>query len=85
MNFSTRVNSAELFNLVYLFSSLQMKKTNVDKNWTLRTKRWYVNKIAQIQSASTLSELNMLCCFLEHVATALFVYSCRNAHLKYVQ
>ena len=49
------------------------------------TKRWYVNKIAQIQSASTLSELNMLCCFLEHVATALFVYSCRNAHLKYVQ
>ena len=59
-----------------------MKKTNVDKNWTLRTKRWYVNKIAQIQSASTLPELNMLCCFLEHVVIALFVYSCHNAHLQ---
>ena len=62
MNFSTRVNSAKLFNLVYLFSSLQTKKVNVDKNWTLGTKCWYVKKISQIQSARTLklSELNVV-------------------------
>ena len=44
MNFSTKVNLAKLFNSVYLSSSLQMKKANVEKNWTLKTKLWYVKK-----------------------------------------
>ena len=44
MNFSTKVNLAKLFNSVYLSSSLQMKKVNVEKNWTLKTKLWYVKK-----------------------------------------
>ena len=44
MNFSTKVNLAKLFNSVYLSSSLQMKKANVEKNWTLKTKLWYVEK-----------------------------------------
>ena len=69
MNFSTRVNSAKLFNLVYLFSSLQTKKVNVDKNWTLGTKCWYVKKISQIQSARTLklSELNVVSYYIHTV------------------
>ena len=35
---------------------------NVDKNWTLGTKCWYVKKISQIQSARTLKllELNVV-------------------------
>ena len=44
MNFSTKVNLAKLFNSVYLSSSLQMRKANVEKNWTLKTKLWYVKK-----------------------------------------
>ena len=69
MNFSTRVNSAKLFNLVYLFSSLQTKKVNVDKNWTLGTKCWYVKKISQIQSARTLklSGLNVVSYYIHTV------------------
>ena len=44
MNFSTKVNLAKLFNSVYLSSSLQMRKANVEKNWTLKTKLWYAKK-----------------------------------------